>query len=544
MKIIIGKNKFLYVLLVFEILILMILGIFAVHSKLNSQIVSPSFDYWSSRYIGYSDGFCIAEGVIDQEEFANGTIDLIYGPYMNLSKGGYTYSIEYECSQDQGCFVHAFEAEGAIKDSVKKLNSKKNYYKGHFVLKKQVDNLEIRVTYNGVGDFRISNITVVSSPYNYYCEMIRLLAIFIVIDTIIIFRCRIVDGIKLCVSCVCKRVSYENDKKERIEGLDFLKLFAAFLVINVHMPLQGVGGELWLGLCRCATPIFFVISGFFYTYIQNNSKETIQIRKVIKLIILSSLLYYVARIIMWKMYKIEYDFDLFSLDNLKWFLLYNRSPFEFHLWYLSAFLYVLVIFNIMWKYKAESMLIGISPLLLAFGLSIGNYARIVWHREIYHTFSRGFLLEGIPFFAMGLFLYRLNCVKKPRNLFLALGILFGSALTIAEVFALKRNGVEADGDIYIGTIFMAAFMVLFFANNSLDGVVFKRLSLMGKKYSLSIYIIHILIIYIWNNITKTIGSKILCYIGPIIVFTCSLVLAIIYDKLKKGFSTFIKHIII
>ena len=48
-------------------------------------------------------------------------------------------------------------------------------------------------------------------------------------------------------------------------GLDVLKCIAAFLVVCIHASFYDKFGDYFTAISRMAVPIFFIITGYFYT---------------------------------------------------------------------------------------------------------------------------------------------------------------------------------------------------------------------------------------------------------------------------------------
>ena len=77
---------------------------------------------------------------------------------------------------------------------------------------------------------------------------------------------------------------------KRYNNIDALKALCAFLVICIHCPFPGLAGEYVVALSRIAVPIFFMITGYFYKPEENPEKR--QIIKLLKIILLASVLYF------------------------------------------------------------------------------------------------------------------------------------------------------------------------------------------------------------------------------------------------------------
>lgn len=85
---------------------------------------------------------------------------------------------------------------------------------------------------------------------------------------------------------------YKVSIRKRNEGLDALKFICAFLVICIHEPFPGIFGEYVTALSRIAVPIFFMISGYFYSEIVKDGKCKKWIVKIFKLFVGASIFYF------------------------------------------------------------------------------------------------------------------------------------------------------------------------------------------------------------------------------------------------------------
>lgn len=175
---------------------------------------------------------------------------------------------------------------------------------------------------------------------------------------------------------------------ERNNSLDALKTICAFLVICIHVPFPGIVSEIITSLARIAVPIFFMITGYFYN--KTDKKPFKQIKKVIILIILSNLLYFIPDIL-----KNENISTVFSLKNILSFIIFNESPFAGHLWYLNALLYVLIIVYFADKLKVRKFLYYAIPILLAIDLILGKYSILLFGQQFPYIIIRNFLFVRI-----------------------------------------------------------------------------------------------------------------------------------------------------
>ena len=112
--------------------------------------------------------------------------------------------------------------------------------------------------------------------------------------------------------------------------------------------------------------------------------------------------------------------------------------------------------------------------------------------------------------------------------------------TLAEKYILVKINANAIRDHYISTTFLSIFMLLFFIkipmikNNNVLAVI-------GRKYSLHIYVVHLIFVKIYN--TYVINESILNYFIQFLIFLVSLLVAILYIKIKNIYLEYKKIIL-
>lgn len=203
-------------------------------------------------------------------------------------------------------------------------------------------------------------------------------------------------------SCREKVTEIIENLMKRIHNIDSLKFLCAVLVIfiHVHTPYQ----EYILPLTRCAVPCFFIISGYL---IFTEDKQTLEaklqrgIKKIFQILLWSTLLFAVVKFL----YAIKNDdFSFLNLKAVSKFILLNENPFGFHLWYIGAYLYTLVIVIFSVKVNRLNYVFYAIPFLLLTDLCFGKYSIVLWHKEFPFILVRNFLCVGIPYFAIGMLL--------------------------------------------------------------------------------------------------------------------------------------------
>lgn len=77
-----------------------------------------------------------------------------------------------------------------------------------------------------------------------------------------------------------------------MDWLDILKAICAFCVVCIHYPFLGKIDDYIVIVSRSAVPVFFMITGFFYSDVRNKGRETAQILKITSLCLVSNAAYF------------------------------------------------------------------------------------------------------------------------------------------------------------------------------------------------------------------------------------------------------------
>ena len=199
-------------------------------------------------------------------------------------------------------------------------------------------------------------------------------------------------------------------KKQRWTCIDILKCLAALAVVEIHKPLKVQSGAELLILCRFAVPVFFMITGFFYSETVAHRRELKQIGKILTITIGANLFYLIWKVLL----ALENENNIkdallarFEERMPEDFILWNFSPLSPHLWYLQALVYVLVIAFIVEHLGLRKLAYLAIPVLLAGNLIKGNYSLLLLGKDYCHVYyARNFLYCGLPFFWLGCLVWR------------------------------------------------------------------------------------------------------------------------------------------
>ena len=287
-------------------------------------------------------------------------------------------------------------------------------------------------------------------------------------------------------------------------------------------------------LIRFAVPVFFLISGYYSYFSDNNIAKQKYKKRAIKLLILiviSNLIYFIFDIITGKTALTnELLQNKFSARSIFNFLILNVSPTSGHLWFLNSLLYCYIIYLIMSKFGiSHKKLYKYIPILLITNIMMGE---IAYTMKVYTTsmYYRNFLFTGLPFFTLG---YLINdkqekIKNKISNKMISITIILSCILIVLE--RLSTGKIE----LFIGTIFLSVSLFIWCVLNS-NKLNFKVLSWIGEKLYTYIYIMQGIVIELLREYQIGIGlenSKV-CYINTIIVFLLTVGISIIIYFFEK-----------
>ena len=144
----------------------------------------------------------------------------------------------------------------------------------------------------------------------------------------------------------------------RNHSIDTLKLICALLVVFIHCSYP-YKAEI-LPITDVAVPLFFCISGYFVCGAKRSLKR---INRIVWIFIWSATLYLLKT----EVYHLLSTDEMWipSLHTIENFVFFNDVAFSIHLWYLPAYIYVLIMAFLIDKYNIWKLSMGmIIPLLL------------------------------------------------------------------------------------------------------------------------------------------------------------------------------------
>lgn len=326
---------------------------------------------------------------------------------------------------------------------------------------------------------------------------------------------------------------------KRNKEIDILKCICSFAIVIIHTPFEGPLGTILRLFARIAVPIFFMISGYYYS--SDPKRINKQIRKIFYIIIFSHLFFGIFDILMDNIANV--NLYMFSKeesvkDIFLQIICFNVSPAFTHLWYLLAYIYVLIILK---KFNLQNIsnkdLTIITAILLTGNLVLGKYSCIFLGKSMESYISRNFLFTGIPFYLLGYMLAtKKNQINEINIYKMRCGMLVCLIFSIIEKCILSSIGESNKGDLYIMSIVLAivSFIYVLCINTpkrKKEEYIGKIIAKIGNKYTLLIYIMHPAIIQLLKcglGIARCENMKL---VFSVLVYMLTLLLAIIMSFL-------------
>lgn len=319
------------------------------------------------------------------------------------------------------------------------------------------------------------------------------------------------------------------EKNSRKDSFDVVKCFAAFFVVQLHTipatvcPLLNV-------IARLAVPLFFLITGYYYTSIVEKGKYGVQLKKIFLLAIASSLFYWIYYGCMALKNNVFYQWfmDTFnSVSILNWVLI-NDTPGIGHLWYLYAMLYSFIAIYVIDKLKIKVK--WVIPILFLIGLYVGCKG---WP----YSWYRNWAFMGVPYILLGriIFEYKEMLIYKLGGVKIVYFIPAATIGLLGEYKLYEIVGMDPIRDHYVfiilmsGILFILALQYPYFGKGSVVAII-------GREYSVFIYILHIFILRILSFYIDFSSSLMIRFLCPIIVFVCTIVVATYIINMYKLLS--------
>lgn len=288
-------------------------------------------------------------------------------------------------------------------------------------------------------------------------------------------------------------IKYKSGNK--LHAVSVLKLLMALMVIQIHTPSSWRAFS--MPLLRIAVPVFFMISGYFIL-LDNGTFSLSRISKSIRkigLIILSANIVYLA-LYATVLYRHGQDI-IAELSSIRLWIdaIFLGGSFGFHLWYLTAFMETLIVIFFAVKFHKEKILFWLVPIGLLLNLLTGGYSFLVTRETLGIDWSRNFLTVGIPCVMAGVLLRRNEHRIRIHSSTLMILVVIALAALYLE-WMIVGNVFYSRGNVFLLTLPLA--FLVFYSSLKATGHLANPniLASFGEKYSLDIYIYHLLAITI------------------------------------------------
>lgn len=185
--------------------------------------------------------------------------------------------------------------------------------------------------------------------------------------------------------------------------LDYLKIICTFLVVYIH---AGLNTGVIRDISQLAVPVFFIISGYLYQAVTaRKGKQKNQIIKISKMFLISFLFYIAWSGVVLPLLKGEAVAlgEQMSVVAVTKLVLLNAPTYGYHLWYLAALVYVLVIETAVDKADSENLwkFADMCSLVLLVASIIVPMICAAFNLPYRIEIVRNFLFEGYPMFHIG-----------------------------------------------------------------------------------------------------------------------------------------------
>ncbi len=186
---------------------------------------------------------------------------------------------------------------------------------------------------------------------------------------------------------------------QRNNNIDTLRLVCAAEVVFAHVPFIKFG----VVDPHFAVPCFLMISGYF-VYSPDKEKMSARLVKGMKSIAWIAAWSTAVYLLYSCFYPLPKSEMAFTWQGIAALLLLNVTIFGNHLWYLFAYLYVLLIAYALHRKGWLAVLTWATPFLLLSLVLCGKYSSLITDKEISLYLTRNFFAMGIPFFTLGMLL--------------------------------------------------------------------------------------------------------------------------------------------
>lgn len=312
--------------------------------------------------------------------------------------------------------------------------------------------------------------------------------------------------------------------------LNLLKGFACIGVVFIHIRFPGSFGEILSVASTWATPIFFMISGY---YAFGNGVDAIKRKtvKIVKIFIFGYLIFFVYN---FRHVLKSHELLLWLAGNFNWEKLircfcFCTIDFAIPLWYLIASAETYLIWMLIVKSHKEKVALKLTPILFVLQIVTMTYCETM---KFPWFWKMNFATCALPWFMMGYYFHTVDGKKYENistfmlSITAAIGCMIAVAPTVFDL-SLKFSSLG-----YLPYAFSLFLIALKHPNKT----ICKPIEYIGSNLSLNVYIFHVPISGIIEFVFLTkfnISNHIYLWCKPIIVLLSTILFALILDLLKQ-----------
>lgn len=303
--------------------------------------------------------------------------------------------------------------------------------------------------------------------------------------------------------------------------LDFVKGIACIFVVFMHCEFPGYLGTLVQCVARFCVPLFFMVSGYFCFKKSGTVDYKKKVGHIGMITLFASVFYIIIALIT---NNISFSFKAL----LKWIVFNSPMIVAGQMWFLFALLYDYILFGVIEKFKLTKFTAYAVPVCTVLYIALAQGAHLVGI-PVQNMIYRNFLIEGMLFFCLGYWLHRKEDKFKFDNKILLAVFIIATLLCPVERVIMGR-----DFGVNIVTFPQVTALFLLCTNNG-DKFKNSKLTVLGNKYSLFVYVLHPAVWHALGKLYSVLGisdNTIALYCMPILCAGFAILAALIANGLN------------
>lgn len=319
--------------------------------------------------------------------------------------------------------------------------------------------------------------------------------------------------------------------KSKNRCLNFFKGIGCIGVVLAHVAFPGFVGRLIPCLFGWIVPLFYIISGY-YSYRKDKKlllkKIPSKIKHIFNITSIAFIVYLLYTIVenLRKGVLIKWLHDNISLKTI--FNLFIFSDFDFlnagPLWFLLSLVYCYVLLYIVVRNKKTNFIYYCIPLLLILRLIVPILPFFNYH------YQQNTLIGAIPYFFLGYYLAEHSNILEKFNDDQLIKIIIGGLL-----FSILGSFIDIKISIFELGLLITSIAMFIYANHNPDKYFLSIFETIGEKYSLFIYVMHMLILQLTMKVLSLlpfVNSNLSGLLGILIVILSAYIFNIIINKFR------------